>query len=193
LFIVNRNPLKPQVLEVVVSNSGGQTAGSVVGAIDLTPWPIPKPQGLSFDQNGLMYVVTENEPGPEDHWNVFKPSPTPGAGAQPLAITENNSESSDGPRVASAQLGKVNYIYPGSPSQVARIPFEGPGAAKILIFDQIGNVVFDQTASSPVPGENYQEWNLQNPSGQKVASGTYPYHVKNASGKTVKGKIVYVQ
>lgn len=62
------------------------------------------------------------------------------------------------------------------------------GAGSIKIYTIAG----EKVAEIPVaPGEVLKQWNVQNDSGQRLASGVYIYLI-DAGGETTKGKLVVI-
>ncbi len=97
----------PTVMEVDLSGATGVLESSFT----LTAWPIPKPEGLTFNQNGQMIVTNDNANVPQDDFTVFSPT-APIANQRPVSLPGNSQMviDSDGNGSESVNLdGSASY------------------------------------------------------------------------------------
>lgn len=180
-------------------NPSGELAGFYV-------WPALALWQDTGDQKYFDFALTHLEAtydqsisyvGSYKQWNQVYSTGAQGAEAMMNNVSWRTGGAVPPPPPPSALAGAGSIplrVYPNPwrsdrHNQSPYITFDQIGAqAEITLFNTAGHLV--KKLSTPTGSV---QWNLDNQSGDKVASGIYLYHCKDGQGRTRKGKVAIIR
>lgn len=135
-----------------------------------------KNNGIVSDERGMLFTLTDG------YFKELKELIGSDAKGEPVEISVTN----DGEIIPKEYLLYQNYPNPFNPNTTIRYALPNPGDVELIVYNILGQKVWDHRVTGQKPGYYEIVWNGKNNYGSPVASGVYIYQLRSGKFFTQK-------
>jgi len=135
-----------------------------------------KNNGMVSDERGMLFTLTDG------YFKELKELIGSDAKGEPVEISVTN----DGEIIPKEYQLYQNYPNPFNPNTTIRYALPNPGDVELIVYNILGQKVWDHRVTGQKPGYYEIVWNGKNNYGSPVASGVYIYQLRSGKFFTQK-------